>query len=171
MPYISFTRSFTFDAAHSLVESGTQCDHVHGHTYHLDVTFIQAAGDVEDGGGIVVEGSEAKRRVRDLIVNDLDHAFIAQGDEPILGALREHGYDVHLLGSPTTVENIARYIYDLIFQAPGLPVYKVELWETPKQKATVRANSEVMRGKAKSPREAEIGNGRRTHHESETQVE
>jgi 6-pyruvoyltetrahydropterin/6-carboxytetrahydropterin synthase len=89
--------------------------------------------------GFVIDFYHLKTIVNELIVDKLDHAFIAMGNEPALGTLIESGAKVVVLGFRTTVENMSRYICWRLMKA-GLPVYSVRMWETPTGWAEVLAD-------------------------------
>lgn len=126
------TKEFTFDSAHQLVGHDGKCANVHGHTYRLEIALRGKVVDKEGHPkeGFVIDFSDLKKVAKDLIVDKLDHAFIAKGDEPALETLRENGSKVAVLGFRTTCENMSQYICWKLWQE-GLPVHYVRLWETP----------------------------------------
>lgn len=88
--------------------------------------------------GFVVDFSDIKATVKQLVVDRLDHAFLAMGNEPVLETLTATGSKVALLSFRTTAENMSAYIaYEL--KRAALPVYSVKLWETPTSWAEVLA--------------------------------
>lgn len=131
---------FSFDAAHQLVGHFGKCANLHGHTYKLEVMLKaqpnQVVGSSDEG--FVIDFYHLKKKVKELIVDRLDHAFIAKGDEPALQTLQHTGAKVVVLGFRTTVENMARYICWRLMKE-GLPVYAVRMWETPTGWAEVYA--------------------------------
>ena len=133
-------KMFTFDAAHQLIGHAEKCANLHGHTYTLEVVIMgvpSGSGHPSDEG-FVMDFAKLKKIVKDRIVNALDHAFIAQGTEPVLETLQATGSKVAILGFRTTVENMAQYICHELLQT-GLPVFSVKLWETPTAWAEVYA--------------------------------
>lgn len=131
------TKEFTFDSAHQLVGHDGKCANLHGHTYRLEValkdTPIISEGPKE---GFVMDFGDLKRIVKEHIVDKLDHAFIAQGNEPALDQLKESGTKVVELGFRTTVENMAQFICWKLNEL-GVPVHYVRMWETPTGSAIV----------------------------------
>jgi 6-pyruvoyltetrahydropterin/6-carboxytetrahydropterin synthase len=95
--------------------------------------------------GFVMDFTHLKRIVKECVVDKLDHAFIAMGNEPVLDTLRASGSKVKVLGFRTTVENMALYICHELRQK-GLPMYSVKLWETPTAWAEVFAKDIPMSG-------------------------
>jgi len=137
---VKVCKIFTFDSAHQLIGHKGKCANVHGHTYKLEVVLkgtIQGPENPSDEG-FVLDFSDLKAAVKEHIVDKLDHAFIAAGNEPALAVLRETNSKVALLGFRTTAENMSMYICHRLREA-GLPVYSVKLWETPTSWAEVMA--------------------------------
>lgn len=141
---------FTFDSSHQLIGHCGKCANVHGHTYKLEVLLKGAPmevetspQDVENGfahesvyvrevsnEGFVMDFYELKQLVNHYIVDKMDHAFLARGDEPVLATIKETGVKVFELGFRTTVENMSRFICWTLLRV-GLPVHAIRLWETP----------------------------------------
>ncbi|MNB67145.1 6-pyruvoyl tetrahydropterin synthase [compost metagenome] len=156
-------KTFSFDSSHQLIGHFGKCANVHGHTYKLEVkvkdipTVYRSPSEVcEDTSlntqqvmyqsnesrsneGFVIDFYHLKTIVNDLIVEPMDHAFLAKGDEPILPVLKAEGTKVVVLGFRTTVENMCRYICWKLLLA-GLPVHSVRMWETPTGWAEVLAD-------------------------------
>ncbi len=84
------TRRLEFDAGHRIPDHASQCRHLHGHRYALEVTL---SGDIirQDGSplnGMVMDFSEVKRLAWDLVVNVWDHDFLAfRGDRKVVDFL------------------------------------------------------------------------------------
>lgn len=135
-------KTFSFDSSHQLVGHFGKCANLHGHTYKLEVKCLDVPSmhpDDISNEGFVVDFYHLKRLVNDLIVDKLDHAFIAMGNEPALEVLQQSGAKVVVLGFRTTVENMSRYICWRLMKA-GLPVHSVRMWETPTGWAEVLAD-------------------------------
>lgn len=126
-------KQFSFDSSHQLVGHKGKCANLHGHTYKLEVfvkgNVIDEPGTSDDG--FVIDFSDLKDIVKEHIVDPIDHAFIAKGDEPALKLLVETGSKVfYLQGIRSTCENMCEYIYwKLSHHIPNL--YAIRLWETP----------------------------------------
>ena len=70
---ISVTKIFSFEAAHFLPNHEGKCKNVHGHNYKLEVTF---SGDRELTGsnkGMIVDFSDLKEIVDNVIIDQVDH--------------------------------------------------------------------------------------------------
>ncbi|WP_238651691.1 6-pyruvoyl trahydropterin synthase family protein [Paenibacillus piscarius] len=137
---VSVCKIFTFDAAHQLIGHKGKCSNLHGHTYKLEVV-LKGVPSVEEGQsdeGFVIDFSDIKQVVQGAVVDRLDHAFLAMGNEPVLETLMATRSKVALLSFRTTAENLSAYIAYELKQA-SLPVYSVKLWETPTSWAEVLA--------------------------------
>jgi 6-pyruvoyltetrahydropterin/6-carboxytetrahydropterin synthase len=76
---------------HRIPDHRSQCRHLHGHRYALEITLagevIERAGDAADG--MVMDFSEVKALAVQHLVEAWDHAFLAySGDRPVGGFLR-----------------------------------------------------------------------------------
>lgn len=149
MNEVSVCKMFTFDAAHQLVGHNGKCANVHGHTYKLEVVLkgktVKEAGVSDEG--FLMDFSDLKKIVKERIIDPLDHAFLAMGNEAVLETLQRTNAKVALLGFRTTAENLSSYICHQLKSA-GLPVYSVKLWETPTAWAEVLASEIPDQGPA-----------------------
>jgi len=104
----------TFDSAHHLVDSGTKCDNLHGHTWKVMVCLRSTKLQRE---GWVVNFSTVKQQLNGIL-DDFDHHVVNDV--------------VHI----PTAENIARHLYNRMTQGIGqhcrdVCVAWVEVYETP----------------------------------------
>lgn len=137
---VSVCKIFTFDAAHQLIGHNGKCSNLHGHTYRLEVV-LKGRPSLQEGSsdeGFVIDFSEIKSLVKALLIDRLDHAFLAMGNEPALEVLRSTSSKTALLSFRTTAENLSSYAAFELKKA-GLPVHSVKLWETPTSWAEVLA--------------------------------
>lgn len=127
-PVVYLTRRETFAAAHrlwseELSEAENRAlfgpcarDYGHGHNYVLEVTL---RGGIDARTGIVVNITELRDAIRELILQDVDH--------------RHLNHDSQLLrGINPTVENIAVVFWGVLQQRFGTLLYEVCLHETEK---------------------------------------
>jgi len=138
---VTICKIFTFDAAHQLIGHNGKCANLHGHTYKLEI-FLKGpvvGPDHSSEEGFVIDFSELKKVVKEMVLSRLDHAFLAKGNEPIIQTLKETNSKIALLGFRTTVENLSAYICHQLKET-GLPVHSVRLWETPTAWAQVMAS-------------------------------
>jgi 6-pyruvoyltetrahydropterin/6-carboxytetrahydropterin synthase len=112
---------FWFEASHQLARADWpeeknheifgKCVRMHGHSYRLQVTL---RGPIDPETGMVINFRELKRRIRERVVDVLDHRHLND-----------------ILEEIPTAENIACWIADRILpDAQGAEVSRIELWET-----------------------------------------
>ncbi|HEX8963951.1 MAG TPA: 6-carboxytetrahydropterin synthase QueD [Rhodocyclaceae bacterium] len=138
---MQITRRLEFDAGHRIPDHQSQCRHLHGHRYALEVTLsggvIDAAGD--PANGMVMDFSEVKALAQRHVVGAWDHAFLAWRQDAAVVAFLESmpGHKTVLLDRVPTAENLARIAF-----ATLAPVYRdtygnhlklerVRIYETP----------------------------------------
>ncbi|MBI5784101.1 MAG: 6-carboxytetrahydropterin synthase QueD [Rhodocyclales bacterium] len=138
---MQITRRLEFDAGHRIPDHQSQCRHLHGHRYALEITLsgtvLNAAGNPENG--MVMDFSRIKQLAKQHIVDVWDHAFLAyRGDTAVvqlLAALPQH--NTVLLDAVPTAENLARIAFatlDPVYQASygnQLRLERVRIYETP----------------------------------------
>jgi len=117
----TITKLFTFDAAHSLPEHEGRCRNLHGHGYKVEVTVEGRVQEAGPASGMVMDFSDLGDRVRELVVDPLDHRYLNDVLEVV-----------------PTAEGIAGWMFATL-SAAGLPIVRVRLWETPTSYADVTA--------------------------------
>jgi 6-pyruvoyltetrahydropterin/6-carboxytetrahydropterin synthase len=135
------TRRLEFDAGHRIPDHKSQCRHLHGHRYAIEITL---SGDIinQDGdaaNGMVMDFSQVKALAMQHVVDEWDHAFLAyQGDRAVvdfLGTLP--GHKTVVLDRVPTAENLARIAFDRLdgvyrdTYGNHLRLERVRLYETP----------------------------------------
>jgi len=135
------TRRLEFDAGHRIPHHASQCRHVHGHRYAIEITLsgeiIQTEGMAEQG--MVMDFSDVKNIANRVLVNQWDHAFLVyQGDRSVvdfLASLPDHKTVV--LPFVPTAENLAAEAFRILDAAyldtygNQLRLQRVRLYETP----------------------------------------
>ena len=79
---VRITKQFNFEAAHALDGYEGKCKDIHGHSYHLKVTFLgkpKTDNELSDCG-MVVDFGEVKKVVKNYILPIFDHRFILRKD-------------------------------------------------------------------------------------------
>ncbi|MDA8092454.1 MAG: 6-carboxytetrahydropterin synthase QueD [Betaproteobacteria bacterium] len=142
------TRRLEFDAGHRIPHHRSQCRHLHGHRYALEVTL---SGDIIQTAGLSCEGmvmdfSDVRNLARQHLVAAWDHAFLAYaGDRVVvdfLASLPEHKTVV--LPFIPTAENLAAEAFRILDGAyqdsygTHLVLEQVRLYETPNNWADAR---------------------------------
>jgi 6-pyruvoyltetrahydropterin/6-carboxytetrahydropterin synthase len=135
------TRRLEFDAGHRIPDHQSQCRHLHGHRYAIEITL---AGDVirRDGdaaNGMVMDFSDVKTLAKQHLVDGWDHAFLVySGDTMVVDFLRslpEHKTVV--LDCVPTAENLVQQAFrvlDAVYRdtyGNQLCLQQVRLYETP----------------------------------------
>ncbi len=138
---MQITRRLEFDAGHRIPDHQSQCRHLHGHRYVLEVTLggdvIEAAG--QPNNGMVMDFSEVKAIAMRQVVDAWDHAFLVHaGDTRVvefLASMPDHKTVV--LDRVPTAENLARIAFEILDGAyrdvygNHLRLERVRLYETP----------------------------------------
>lgn len=134
-----------FDAAHFLANYHGKCENLHGHRYRVVVTLcvddtaLQREGTEED---MVMDFSQAKACIAN-ICSCFDHTFLLEKGSlqpSTVAALEKEGFALLELPYRTTAENLAHDIFDRCMEV-HLPVSKVEVDETPQNRAFYEPNS------------------------------
>lgn len=135
------TRRLEFDAGHRIPDHGSQCRHLHGHRYVLEITLsgqiIRAEGQAVNG--MVMDFADVKAIAQQHLVQHWDHAFLAyREDHAIVNFLASlPGHKTVLLDMVPTAENLAteafRILDPLYTECYGhaLRLERVRLYETP----------------------------------------
>ncbi|MBW7903141.1 MAG: 6-carboxytetrahydropterin synthase QueD [Rhodocyclaceae bacterium] len=135
------TRRLEFDAGHRIPDHKSQCRHLHGHRYAIEITLsgdiIRRDGDAANG--MVMDFSEVKALAKLHVVDVWDHAFLVYaGDTQVLDFLRSlPGHRTVVLDSVPTAENLAETafrILDPVYRdtyGNHLRLERVRIYETP----------------------------------------
>lgn len=135
------TRRLEFDAGHRIPDHQSQCRHLHGHRYALEITLsgevIEKDGDAANG--MVMDFSQVKELAKAHVVDVWDHAFLAyRGDKAIVNFLGTlPGHKTVILDRVPTAENLARIafaILDGVYRdtyGNHVRLERVRLYETP----------------------------------------
>ena len=105
------TRRLEFDAGHRIPDHKSQCRHLHGHRYAIEITLsgdvIEKAGDAANG--MVMDFSQVKEIAKAHVVDAWDHAFLAyRGDSAIVDFLATlPNHKTVLLDRVPTEENLS----------------------------------------------------------------
>lgn len=135
------TRRLEFDAGHRIPDHRSQCRHLHGHRYAMEITL---SGDVieqngDPANGMVMDFGDIKTIAMQEVVSEWDHAFLVfTGDTAVrtfLDSMPDHKTVV--LDVVPTAENLASAAFRIL--APkythaygnNLKLERVRLYETP----------------------------------------
>ena len=135
------TRRLEFDAGHRIPNHTSQCKHLHGHRYAIEITL---SGDIianegQSEQGMVMDFADVKRIAKEKLVDVWDHAFLVyRGDRVVsdfLASLPEH--KTVILNAVPTAENLAQIAFNILDPAyqdiygNQLRLERVRLYETP----------------------------------------
>ena len=70
---ISICKQFHFDSAHHLPNHPGKCRNLHGHRWFLDV---EISGDVRKDTGMLMDFSDLKILVKEVVIDDMDHHYL-----------------------------------------------------------------------------------------------
>ncbi len=135
------TRRLEFDAGHRIPHHDSQCRHLHGHRYAIEVTVsgdvIATASDPEQG--MIADFGSIKALMHKHIVAPWDHSFLVFGEDraviAFLDTLPEHR--TVKFAAPPTAEHLASTalrLLEIAFAAKygdRLRVEQVRIYETP----------------------------------------
>ena len=135
------TRRLEFDSGHRIPDHQSQCRHLHGHRYAIEITL---RGDIirREGSplnGMVMDFSDVKMLAKQNLVDAWDHAFLVwRGDALLLSFLESlPGHKTVVLDVVPTAENLAAVAFDLLDRVyrdtygNHLRLEQVRLFETP----------------------------------------
>ena len=148
---MQITRRLEFDAGHRIPNHSSQCRHLHGHRYAIEITLsgdiITTEGLPEQG--MVMDYSEVKRIAKEQLVDAWDHAFLVySGDKAVLDFL--NGLPEHktvVLDVPPTAENLATVAFNILNHAyrntyaNQLRLERIRIYETPNNWADCLRNA------------------------------
>ncbi len=135
------TRRLEFDAGHRIPNHNSQCRHLHGHRYAIEITLsgdiINAEGQSEQG--MVMDFSDVKRIAQQQLVDHCDHAFLVyRGDKKgceFLSGMPDHKTVV--MDVVPTAENLAELAFGILNPAyqdtygNHLRLERIRIFETP----------------------------------------
>ncbi|MBI3937710.1 MAG: 6-carboxytetrahydropterin synthase QueD [Betaproteobacteria bacterium] len=138
---MQITRRLEFDAGHRIPNQASQCRHLHGHRYAIEITLSGEIITTEGaaGQGMVMDFAEVSAIARRHLVDAWDHAFLVHaGDRRIAEFLASiPGHKTVVLEQPPTAENLAIAAFRILDPAyrdkygNNLRLERVRIYETP----------------------------------------
>lgn len=112
---IRVTKEFDFEAAHALDGYSGKCKDIHGHSYHLKITFIGTPLEEINLSecGMVIDFGEIKSVVNQKIYPLFDHRLILRKDTRFHN-LEENNERIRLVDYQPTCENMLIEIVELL---------------------------------------------------------
>ena len=130
---IRITKEFDFEAAHALDGYNGKCKDIHGHSYHLKLTFIGSPKSnlrLSDCG-MVVDFGDIKKIVKTQILSLFDHRLILRKDTRFkeIESINER---IRLVDYQPTCENMLIEIVEILkkHEPKGAKLVKGFLRET-----------------------------------------
>lgn len=82
MKVVRVTKQFTWEMASALPNYDGDCANIHGHSYTMDITVKgePIADETNPKFGMVIDFGDIKKIVKSEIVDELDHAFVVNGN-------------------------------------------------------------------------------------------
>ncbi|MCL2161164.1 MAG: 6-carboxytetrahydropterin synthase QueD [Betaproteobacteria bacterium] len=135
------TRRLEFDAGHRIPDHASQCRHLHGHRYTIEISLegriVDAPGCTTNG--MVMDFGEIKRIAWEKVVSQWDHAFLVWREDTrvveFLASLPDH--KTVIFDRVPTAENLAAAAFRILDAAyhdacgNSLRLERVRLFETP----------------------------------------
>ena len=114
---IRITKAFDFEAAHALDGYDGKCKDIHGHSYHLEMTYLgtpKSAKKLSDCG-MVVDFGDIKKIIKSKILALFDHRLILRKDTRFknLETINER---IRLVDYQPTCENMLIEIVEILKQ-------------------------------------------------------
>ncbi|MHB1084497.1 MAG: 6-carboxytetrahydropterin synthase QueD [Thiobacillus sp.] len=141
------TRRLEFDAGHRIPHHASQCRHLHGHRYAIEITLSGEIIHTEGvaGQGMVMDFSDVKHIAHAVLVDHWDHAFLVYRDDHAVVAFLATlpGHKTVVLPVVPTAENLAAEAFRILDAAyidtfgNQLRLQRVRLYETPNNWADV----------------------------------
>jgi 6-pyruvoyltetrahydropterin/6-carboxytetrahydropterin synthase len=135
------TTRLEFDAGHRIPNHKSNCKNLHGHRYAIEVTVTGPIHDDKKSSdfGMVIDFSDVKKIIKDLIVEPWDHAFIVyQEDKEIISFLNTlPNHKTVILPLVPTAENMASEAYRILNSElyarfdHQLKIKQIRIYETP----------------------------------------
>lgn len=138
---VRITRRLEFDSGHRIPDHASQCRHLHGHRYAIEVGIegpVHATPGSADNG-MVIDFAEVKALLAEIVVEPWDHAFLVWREDRVVRELLAAipGHKTVVLDLVPTVENLARIAFDRLRAALAarcgaeVVLARVRLYETP----------------------------------------
>lgn len=138
---MQITRRLEFDAGHRIPNHKSQCRHIHGHRYALEITLTGSIIDKEGVSeeGMVMDFSDVKAIARKHVVDHWDHAFLAYAKDQLMVDFLHTipGHRTVILDCVPTAENLAKTAFNILRDAyhdhygNHLRLTRVRIYETP----------------------------------------
>jgi len=112
---VRITKEFDFEAAHALDGYDGKCQDIHGHNYHLSLTFLGEPINNKSlsNNGMVVDFGDVKEFLNKIIKPLFDHRLILRNDSRFLG-LEQQNQRIRYVDYQPTTENMLLEIVGIV---------------------------------------------------------
>ena len=112
---VRITKEFDFEAAHALDGYDGKCQDIHGHNYHLSLTFFGEPINNKSlsNNGMVVDFGDIKEFLNKTIKPLFDHRLILRNDSRFLG-LEQQNQRIRYVDYQPTTENMLLEIVGIV---------------------------------------------------------
>lgn len=130
---IRITKAFDFEAAHALDGYNGKCKDIHGHSYHLEVTYLgipKEENTISDCG-MVVDFGEIKQIIKTKVLPLFDHRLILRNDSRFR-EIKSINERIRFVDYQPTCENMLIEIVEILkrIEPKGTTIVKGFLRET-----------------------------------------
>ena len=139
---MKISKDLEIDMGHAVTNHNSKCKHLHGHRYTIRATVDDKLITSGSAEGMVIDFSDLKKCMMDVLDAPYDHAFVIWEEDPrakILTEAHEMWHNdftkFHTLPFVPTAENLARYWFALLKNeleaVYNIKLYQIDVWETP----------------------------------------
>lgn len=136
------SKEIGIDMGHSVTNHNSKCKHLHGHNYRIVITVDDNLITEGSSEGMVIDFSDLKRAMMEVLDAPYDHAFVIWEKDPRAQLLQQahdlwhNDYDkFHQVPFVPTAENLAKHWFDLmkveLRDKYNIRLYQIDVWETP----------------------------------------
>ena len=133
------TKFIEIDLGHRVTNHKSKCRNLHGHRYKVvvgvDDKVVTTSGASDEG--MVIDFSDVKAIMMDVIDGGYDHGFIIYDQDPLAPVFktqRDAGMKVVLSAFIPTAENLAKHWFEILKEkllTKKISIEYVEVYETP----------------------------------------
>jgi 6-pyruvoyl tetrahydropterin synthase/QueD family protein len=122
-------KAFHFYAAHRNEDHPAchPCFSIHGHTFYVDCYL--SFGE-QDEAGVTKLFSEIEAMIKPVI-DRFDHSLIMNASDSLYEVLKDKGMKLCIIDRPSSAENLAKIIFDMITETVPLDLVQLDFRETP----------------------------------------
>lgn len=148
---MKISKELQIDMGHAVTNHSSKCKHLHGHRYRIRTTVDDKLITSGSAEGMVIDFSDLKKAMMDVLDAPYDHAFVIWEEDPRADMLQE-AHDLwhndfnkfHKVPFVPTAENLAKYWFALLKNELeaiyNIKMYQIEVWETPTSCAVYTAD-------------------------------